>query len=133
MNTVTEQTTLIPAITIPPINEAAGEIYAGILLGKNGEKSRHIIVVATRAEALDFAENEEWIKTTGGRLATRREGALVYANAAEDFDKSDWYWLEAHAERSGCAWFQYFYSGIQRWSIQDVTCFGLSVRSVDID
>src|SRR5690606_20186345 len=106
---------------------------AGILLGQNGEKSRHIIVVATRAEALEFDDNAEWVKSTGGRLATRREGALIYANAAEDFDKSDWYWLEAHAERSGCAWGQDFGNGTQDWYAQSCTCFGLSVRSVDVE
>jgi len=96
----------------PELNE--GEIYAGILLGKDGEQDQHIFLLPLQADdAVTFKQAQEFAKATGGDLPTRREQALLFANLPEQFEKT-WYWSgEEHAANSGCAWCQFFNYGGQ--------------------
>lgn len=93
-----------------------GEHYAGIELGKNGEPSRHLILLPEEAEGLTWSEAKEWAKTNGGELPTRRQQSLLFTNLKEQF-KEAWYWSgEEHASDSGCAWYQNFGYGTQSCS-----------------
>lgn len=91
-----------------------GERYAGIIIGKDGELSYHLILLpweiesATWKGALDLAHS-----VAGGELPTRREQALLYANLKEQFEGA-WYWSsEQHASYSDCAWSQNSLNGYQ--------------------
>ena len=90
-----------------------GEHYAGIILGKDGEASHHLILLADQAEGLTRDKAKEWAVKAGGVLPTRREQALLYANLKEQFQNA-WYWSsEQYASNSDCAWCQYFGDGGQ--------------------
>ncbi len=94
-------------------NLKAGEHYAGLLLGKEGEPDQHLVVIAVNDSKADWSKQTEWAQSVGGELPTRRELNLLRANLRELF-KDDWYWsCEAHASDSSYAWVQGFYDGLQ--------------------
>lgn len=94
-------------------NLKSGEEYAGILLGKNGEKDYHLILLPGEAENVTWKQAGEWAKKAGGVLPNRREQRVLYANAKEHF-KEVWYWSsERHVSQSDCAWGQSFDYGGQ--------------------
>lgn len=102
-------------VTIPAasIELTDGEHYAGLIVGKNGEGSYHLILLPIEAERVTFEQANEWAEKSGGALPTRREQALLYANLKEQFEPS-WYWSgERPASASGYAWIQYFLRGYQ--------------------
>ncbi|AOJ70873.1 hypothetical protein WS83_20270 [Burkholderia sp. MSMB2042] len=99
------------AIELPELNE--GEHYAGILIGKDGAPSHHVILLAGDAEDLTWKAAKEWAASIGGDLPSRREQSLLFANLGEQF-KRDWYWsAEQHSSNSGWAWYQLFHYGGQ--------------------
>jgi hypothetical protein len=90
-----------------------GEHYAGLVLGKTGMPSHHLVLLSGEVESITWAKAKEWAKGAGGDLPSRQEQALLYANLKEQF-KSEWYWSgEEHASASGYAWYQYFTDGYQ--------------------
>lgn len=94
-------------------NLKAGELYAGILLGKNGQPDQHIILLPGEAEGVKWIAAKEWAEKVGGELPTRREQALLFANLKEAFQPR-WYWSgEQHAADSDYAWVQSFSNGTQ--------------------
>ena len=111
-----------------------GEHYAGLIVGKNGEPSYHLVLLPGEAEKVTFAEANEWAGRQSGEyeasLPTSREQALLYANLKEQF-QSAWYWSsEAHASAAGYAWCQYFFSGYQLYDRQSFQLRARAVRRV---
>ncbi len=96
------------------IDLAPGEHYAGIVLGKDGEASYHLVLLPhTPDDRLTWNAAVEWAKTAGGDLPTRREQSLLFANLKEEFE-GDWYWSgEQRAAYSHSAWGQGFNRGDQ--------------------
>ncbi len=95
------------------IDLAPGESYAGIILGKDGEASHHLILLPGEAENIKWEKAQKWANKAGGELPTRREQSLLYANLKEQF-QSAWYWSgEQHAAHSDYAWSQNFDYGDQ--------------------
>ena len=104
-------TTTTDGTRAPPLND--GEHYAGVLLGKDGALSHHLILLPGDHDDLPWQAAMDWTKSIGGELPTRREQALLYANLPEQF-KSEWYWsCEQHAAFSDYAWMQGFGNGYQ--------------------
>lgn len=69
-----------------------GELYAGLVLGLNGQPDHHL-VVAERHEALTFAAALERAQHNGGFLPTAREMVMVYLNLPHLFsDLRARYW-----------------------------------------
>ncbi|QEZ48525.1 DUF1566 domain-containing protein [Cupriavidus oxalaticus] len=100
---------VIPAVTL---TLAPGEVYAGYLLGKDGEPGHHMILLPGEV-SMPWEKAMEWAASIGGDLPTRREQSLLYANVSENF-KRDWYWSNTqYAGYSGYAWRQDFYDGGQ--------------------
>lgn len=90
-----------------------GEVYAGIMLGENGEPDYHLFILPGDADSAPWKKQMDWAKSIGGELPTRREQRVLYANCKEHF-KSAWYWSgEQHADGSDFAWDQYFVNGGQ--------------------
>ncbi len=99
------------------IDLSHGEHYAGLIVGKDGEPSYHLVLLPGEAEEIPFVEANEWAVRQGGEyeasLPNRREQALLYANLKEHFADA-WYWSsEKRASDAGYAWFQYFGDGLQ--------------------
>ena len=98
------------------INLAPGEHYAGLVIGKDGEPSYHLVLLPGQAGDITWEKAMEWASKQGGdsvaSLPTRREQALLYANLKEEFEERAYWSCEAHAD-SGWAWFQGFSRGYQ--------------------
>lgn len=90
-----------------------GETYAGLLVGKDGEPSYHLILLPEEARDINWSRASEWAKGVDGDLPTLRELALLFANRREHFQRF-WYWSNAeHETRPQLVWGQNFASGIQ--------------------
>ena len=113
-------------ITMPELNP--GEIYAGILLGKDGEPDQHLILLPGQAKEATFKQAQQFAADVGGDLPTRREQSLLFANLPEQFEK-DWYWSDTqHAGDSYYAWYQTFDDGYQNIIIKSAELFARAVR-----
>ena len=90
-----------------------GELYAGIILGKEDEPDHHLILLPGEAENVNWDDAKKFAAKTGGELPTRREQSLLFSNLKEQFQER-WYWSgEQHAAYSYYAWFQDFINGYQ--------------------
>ena len=90
-----------------------GEEYAGLIVGKDGEASYHLILLPGQEKGINWTDAKAFASKQGGELPTRREQSLLFANLKDQFD-SDWYWSsEQHASDSVYAWCQGFGSGDQ--------------------
>ena len=109
-------------------NLKAGEHYAGLLLGKNGELDQHLVVVAVNDTDANWTKQTAWAKSVGGELPTRRELNLLRANLRELFNP-DWYWsCEAHESDSAFAWCQLFLYGTQLLNPKSAALRAVAVR-----
>ena len=98
------------------ITLAPGEHYAGMILGKDGESSYHLILLPGEQEDINWTDALAWAVEQGGDLPNRREQALLYANLKEEF-KESWYWSNTqHASFSDYAWCQDFLNGYQNFN-----------------
>lgn len=58
-----------------------GEGYAGIILGKDGNPSHHLVLLPGMSpNRLDFDEATEWAASAGGILPKWQELAIIVAN-----------------------------------------------------
>ena len=88
-------------------------MYAGLLLGKNGEPDIHLVLLPGKVEKVTWDKAKEFAASAGGELPTRREQSLLFANLKDEFDPY-WHWsCEQHASDPSYAWIQYFYDGTQ--------------------
>ena len=94
-------------------NLKKGEIYAGIILGKDGAPDQHLILLPGQANDVSFADAGKWAKKAGGELPTRREQALLFANCKELFDQRAYWSSEQYSADPAYAWYQDFYDGHQ--------------------
>lgn len=95
------------------ITLGAGELYAGLILGEDGEADYHLILLAGEAEDINWEAAGKWAAERGGVLPTRREQSLLFANLKGEF-QSAWYWSgQAHESECGWAWCQLFSYGGQ--------------------
>ena len=114
-----------------------GEQYAGLIVGKDGEPSYHLVLLPGEAEEITFTDANEWARRRQGgeyeaSLPTRREQALLYANLKEQFQPA-WYWSsEEHASDAGYAWSQYFGYGYQDYCLQLSQLRARAVRRLPI-
>jgi len=94
-------------------NTKKGEVYAGLILGQEGEKDYHLFLLPTEAVGITWKNAVAWAKKEGGQLPSRRELRLLAANAFDCFAKDAYWSSEQHAADSDSAWYQYFYDGYQ--------------------
>jgi len=99
----------IDAATIPL---AAGEQFAGLVLGQDGGPDYYLILLPGEAEGVAWDAAKAWAAERGGELPTRREQSLLFANLKDEFE-SAWYWSGEEAAMSGWAWCQDFLDGCQ--------------------
>ena len=123
-----------PEVTI---NLSPGEHYAGLVFGKDGEPSYHLVLLPGQADDITWDKAMEWAGKQGGEyvasLPTRREQALLYANLKEEFEERAYWSCEAHESESGWAWCQYFDDGYQFTSDRDNELRARAVRRLVIE
>ena len=115
MITTFEKQQATPVFFFPEttITLAPGEHYAGLIVGKDGEPSHHLILLPGDSEKLNWSDAITWAEQQGGELPTRCEQSLLYANLEDQFEL-DWYWSsETYEQDSAYAWCQHFYNGKQ--------------------
>lgn len=113
-------------------NLNAGEHYAGIVLGQNGEDDYHLIVLPGDMERANWKGAQDFAKKAGGELPNRREQRVLFANAQQHF-KSAYYWSgEQHTADSDSAWMQNFSSGNQYHYHEDSELRARAVRRIYI-
>jgi hypothetical protein len=109
-----------------------GELYAGLILGRQGEPDHHLILLPGSAADVSWPAARDWTAERGGMLPTRRELALLFANLREEFDRA-WYWSsEQHETRAQLVWGQNFASGIQTVYGRPFRGNARAVRRIDI-
>ena len=120
----------LPEMTI---QMSPDEDYAGIIVGKEGESSYHLILLAGDEQVDSWNDAKKFAKKCGGELPTRREQSLLFANLKDKFQEA-WYWSsEEHAQVSDYAWYQGFGSGYQYyWDKYDDGSRARAVRRVII-
>ena len=113
--------------------QKAGETYAGLMLGQNGEQDYHLFILPGEAENVTWSKAKEWAKKVGGDLPTRREQRVLFANAKDEF-KPDWYWSgEVNASNSASAWYQRFLNGYQNYYDRYYSLRARAVRRLVIE
>jgi hypothetical protein len=114
-------------------NKKEGEIYAGLILGKNGAPDHHVFLLAARPERkADWNACMAWAQSVGGDLPTRNEQSLLFANAGEHFERS-WYWSNTpYAGNSDYAWVQNFGYGYQDFNRKSYEGLAVAVRRLII-
>lgn len=113
-----------------------GEVYAGLILGKDGGADYHLIILPGEAKNVSWQYAIEWSKSYGGDLPTLLELRLEYVNACEHFKKGtyDYYWsneqLPSHRNFAMCFSFKV---GHQSDNFKDGKCNVRAVRRVPIE
>ena len=119
----------LQTIALPTL--ADGEIYAGILI-VDGKPAHHLALLPCTTKPLSWKKAVSWAQEQGGALPTRKEQALLFANAAQAFER-DWYWSgEQYAGDESFAWCQDFISGYQDYNHKDFKLRARAVRRVII-
>ena len=113
-------------------NQRKGEIYAGIVLGKDGEPDYHLFKLPGEVKRATWQGAIDWAKSIGGEAPNRRELGLLRVNAREHFEDAAYWSCEQHASFSACAWYQYFGYGGQDNDYQDDELRGVAVRRLAI-
>ena len=110
-------------------NLKSGEEYAGLILGKDGPKDYHLILLPDQANDVNWAAAMAWAKTVGGELPTRREQSLLFANLKDRFEPRLYWSSEKYASY---AWGQTFGSGTQYHGYEDDEFRARAVRRIYI-
>ena len=114
-------------------NKRDGEVYAGLLLGKNGEPDYHLFKMPGEVESVTWQGAVDWAKSVGGDAPNRRELALLRVNAKEYFEDAAYWSCEQHAASSYCAWCQNFTNGNQYYYSKGDKLRGVAIRRLVIE
>ncbi len=126
-----EEVAFLPNPYIPMLS--IGELYAGIILGKNGDADHHLILLPAKFDGrLDHKKATEWAAENGGELPNRREQSLLYANLKEEFEEAGYWSGETHAAYADYAWYQFFDNGSQHNILKLYTMRVRAVRRIAI-
>ena len=113
-------------------NLRQGEIYAGLILGKDGAADYHLFLQPGEAVDVTWQAAVDWAKKQGHSLPTRAEQALLFANLKEQFQPR-YYWSGAqYGPSSSDAWGQIFYYGYQDYSLKSYEGRARAVRRLEI-
>ena len=110
------------------LHQREGEIYAGLVLGKNGEPDYHLFLLPGQANDVTWADAGKWAEKAGGALPDRRESRLLMANLGELFEQRYYWTSEQRAGDSDYAWVQLFNGGYQGYNRKSGKCRARAVR-----
>jgi hypothetical protein len=118
-------------------NLKPGEVYAGLILGKDGQPDYHLVLLpgATTSNWPDALYWAYGLDTLGkSALPTRYESLLLAINISDSFDADEWYWTSTqHALNPNYAWIQYFGVGGQDYNRKSIECRARAVRRIYIE
>lgn len=103
-------------------------IYAGNVRAKSDEHDGILEALDEAPETMTWADAMKWAESTGGRLPTRAEQAVLYGNVPELFQKEAYWSCEQSAGGDACAWCQRFGNGNQNLSYKDDKLRARAVR-----
>jgi hypothetical protein len=109
-----------------------GEIYAGLILGKDGAQDYHVFRKSGQIVDVDWDAYMAWVKSVGGEATTLRELSLMFANIPEEFDKGAYWSGEQYESNVAYAWYQYFLYGDQDNYRKTSKLRGVAVRRLII-
>jgi hypothetical protein len=116
-------------LKLPKLN--TGELNAGLLF-LNSKPSHWLTLLPGEAKAVTWKKATAWAAKQGGELPTRKEQALIFANAAEALEET-WYWSsEQRASDERYAWAQYFNDGTQDYHDKGSKLRARAVRKVPV-
>ena len=107
-------------------------IYAGNARGYDGEPDGILEVLDEAPKAMAWDNAKKWAESIGGRLPTRKEQALLFANVPELFKEEAYWSCEQCAGAAGFAWCQYFGYGTQGLYDKDGELRARAVRRLPI-
>ncbi len=111
-------------------NLREGEIYAGLVLGKDGAADYHLFLQPGAATGVNWQAAMDWAKKLGHSLPTRVEQALLFANLKHEFEPR-YYWSSEQAGPS-TAWGQFFDLGYQDYDDRSAEGRARAVRRLEI-
>ena len=111
-------------------NLQEGEIYAGLILGKDGAADYHLFLQPGEATGVKWQAAMDWAKKLGHSLPTRAEQALLFANLKHEFEPR-YYWSSEPAGPSD-AWGQDFNDGRQDLNGRSYEGRARAVRRLEI-
>nr|WP_314607359.1 DUF1566 domain-containing protein [uncultured Janthinobacterium sp.] len=111
-------------------NLQEGEIYAGLILGKDGAADYHLFLQPGAVTGVKWQAAMDWAKKLGHSLPTRAEQALLFANLKHEFEPR-YYWSNEQAGPSD-AWGQYFGGGTQHYGYRSYEGRARAVRRLEI-
>lgn len=115
-----------------------GEHYAGLITGKDGNPSHHLVLLPGQEDDIGWDNAMAWAAQRGSLdasagLPTRREQALLYANLKDQFEDRAYWSCESHESESGWAWYQIFSYGHQLDIHKDGELVARAVRRLIIE
>ncbi|MGA4275626.1 DUF1566 domain-containing protein [Ralstonia nicotianae] len=115
----------VDAVTIPL---APGERVAGAIYKDDGALDYYLIKLPGDGGDVGHTNAAAYAANRGGKLPNRREGRLLMANLADEFDEVA-YWLEEDYEPDHAyAWYQHFYGGYQGSDLKRAALRAVAVR-----
>ena len=116
------------------ISLKAGERYAGVVLGEDGDVLHHLVLMAARPDKkLAWQAAMDWAESVGGVLPTRQEQALLYANCKPHL-KPEWHWsCETHKDDASYAWGCDFTDGHQYPGLKSAGGCAVAVRCIHLN
>ena len=118
------------ALAVPQL--ADGEVYVGVLV-VDGAPSHHLVLLPGDKTGLTWKKAGAWAKAQGGELPTRKEQALLFANAAGAFWHAWYLSCEQSAGNESYAWCQNFDFGIQGIYFKSSELRTRAVRRIPIE
>lgn len=115
------------------IDMRPGEHYAGIILGKDGDPSHHLVLLPGDAESVNWKDAIAWATEQGGELPTRREQSLLYANLKEQFEGAAYWSAQEYDSAAGYACYQGFGLGYQGYHHKLLELRARAVRRLVIE
>ena len=120
----------VAQITAPAIGQPwpgiQGSAYVGISSDKNGQPYALVLLADKPEKDVNWTQAVDWAKRVGGELPNRVDGALMFANIPELFERR-LHWLSE--QYSSCtAWHQYFFDGSQDYELKKFEARARAVR-----
>lgn len=113
-------------------NLLPGEVYAGLILGQNGEQDYHLFATLGDHPKLNWKDAIALTEKANLALPNRRELRLLWVNAKQHFQEA-WYWSgQQRAGGDSYAWCQDFANGGQYGTHKDGELRVVLVRRVPI-
>ena len=116
-----------------------GGTYHGIYTQKDGTQVAIVRLADKPSGRMTHAEATAWAESVGGVLPSRVAGAILYANAKDQFEPT-WYWtcesLDADTgdeDDASYAWLCHFGNGTQGCSSKSAHGAAVAVRLIHLE